>query len=91
MNRAIKRKMDKNLKSKLTDDQYKDFKDKTVQEYIEKEIRKSREKTALLLSESLTEVLSKKEYRISENRKNNILIDFIETLNRKVEESKGEK
>lgn len=89
MNRATRRKTDKELRSKLTDEQYKNFKDKAIQEYIESEIEKGRNKTTLMLTESLEEVLSKKDYRISEDRKNRILNDFLETLDKKVKQIKG--
>lgn len=91
MNRAMKRKMHKKLSSKLTDEQYQDFKNKATEEYIQAEIKKGRDKTTLILSESLQEVLSKKDYRISEDRKNRILNDFIETLDRKVKEIEGKR
>lgn len=89
MNRAMRRKADKDLRSKLTNQQYKDFKNKAIEEYIQEEIKKGRDKTTEILSESLQDVLSKKEYRISESRRNCILDDFIETLDRKVQEVKG--
>ena len=81
MNRAMKRKMDKGVKRKLTPEQYKDFTSQATIEYVKEETDRLSQKVIGDIIDLLPVVLRKN--RISEERVEKILTEFVGEFNSK--------
>lgn len=84
MNRAMRRKSDKQSRKKLTPEQFKEFTADTVETFIRQEIDKMSAKVIEDVAEILPRVL--RNNRISEQRVSKILTDFSITFKEKYKE-----
>jgi len=78
MNRAMRRKMDKQLRTKLTDEQFQELKSKTISEMIDIEVKRRLDDTWSKMSSVLIEIMRKN--RISQERIHKIVSEFSEEI-----------
>ncbi|WP_297428953.1 hypothetical protein [Clostridium sp.] len=83
-NRAERRKIDKNVRKKLTPQQFKDFTSEITEEYVKQEI----DRMSAKLIEDVADILPKvlKQNRVSDQRVDKILSDFSKAFREKYKE-----
>ncbi|SHF16816.1 hypothetical protein [Caloramator proteoclasticus] len=88
MNRAMRRKMEKQVRSKLTDKQFQEYKNWSVNATIEEEVVRRCDNVWGKMTKALIEVM--RENRISEERTQKMLEEMAKRLRKIVNEEKGD-
>lgn len=87
MNRTMRRKLEKQAKRKLTDEQFKEYKNMAFNEIMELEVIRRCDNVWRKMSKAMIEVM--RENRISEERTEKMVKAMAERLRQIVDEEKG--